>query len=107
MELENVLPFWPAVDHRTNLILFVRALSIAINKLNRQKVSCSANLDSLEIICEHLDNRAGETAVGGRIFGVVRGRPWRAITQPVTDGLDAILSECCESRCQGISTHRR
>jgi hypothetical protein len=35
-------------DQRTNLILCNRALSKAINKLNRQKANCFANLDSLD-----------------------------------------------------------
>jgi hypothetical protein len=36
-------------SNRSNLILFGRTFLKAINKLRRQKVNCSANLDILEI----------------------------------------------------------
>jgi hypothetical protein len=35
-------------SNRSNLILFGRTLRKAINKLNRQKANCSANLDTLD-----------------------------------------------------------
>src|ERR1700688_364935 len=46
-QLEDVLPFSRQPINRTNPIWFGQALFKAINKLHRQKVSCSANLDSL------------------------------------------------------------
>jgi hypothetical protein len=46
-QLENVLPFRRQPINRTNPIWFGQAPFKAINKLHRQKVSCSANLDSL------------------------------------------------------------
>jgi hypothetical protein len=46
-QLEKVLPFRRQPINRTNPIWFGQALFKAINKLPRQKMSCSANLHSL------------------------------------------------------------
>jgi hypothetical protein len=48
-QLENVLPFRRQPINRTNPIWFGQAPFKTINKLHRQKASCSANLDSLEV----------------------------------------------------------
>ena len=46
---EMSLPFRQQPINRTNLIFFGTILLKAINKLNRQKTTCTANLDSSEV----------------------------------------------------------
>jgi hypothetical protein len=49
-QLENLLSLRLQPANTSNLILFSNALLKAVNRLHRQKASCSANLDSSEIL---------------------------------------------------------
>ena len=65
-QLENLLSLKLQPANRSNLILFSDALLKAVNTLHRQKASCSANLDSPDIVVapRRLDADGGDTARG-------------------------------------------